>query len=119
MTVISPPPNRQKFFDDNGELNREWMQHFESIHKRTPLISVTSTGTVAGGSRKDVTVNWQPAFKDLNYSLSALMEDTSLAGDGLRVERIRQKNLGNVIVQVINDSASTLTGNIHLTAVHD
>lgn len=119
MTVISPPPTRQRMTDAQGNLDREWVSHLEAIWKRTAKLSVTTTGAVPANSRKDITVTWQPAFQDLNFSVSLAMEDTSPAGVGLKIERIRKRNAGNVVVQVVNDSASALTGQIHLMAVHD
>ena len=81
--------------------------------------SRVTTGSIGAGARADVTVTWAHAFADTSYTVQAHVEDTSAAGAGLRVERIRSKVAGSVVVQVMNDSAGALTGTLDVVAIHD
>jgi hypothetical protein len=119
MQPLSYPPSKQPITGPTGALSPIWTQWLQVLWKRVPRHGRITTGAVPANSRAIVTVAWTPAFEDANYSVAVAVEDFSATGLGLRYERILAKNLGNVQVQVINDSASSLTGTLNATAVHD
>jgi hypothetical protein len=78
-----------------------------------------TTGSINAGARVDVTWTVSPAFADANYTAIATVYDASASGTGLRVERIRTQTASSVVVQVMNDSAGSLTGTLEVIAIHD
>jgi hypothetical protein len=78
-----------------------------------------TTGSIGAGARADVTVTWTTAFADASYTPNCTVLDTSAAGAGLRVERIRSQAAASIVVQVMNDAAAARTGTLNCTAVHD
>ena len=79
-----------------------------------------STGSIGGAFRADVTLTFAgTAFADTNYTVVVSITDTSGAGLGMRVERVRTKNTGSIVVQVVNDAAGALTGTLEAVAIHD
>jgi hypothetical protein len=78
-----------------------------------------TTGSIGGASRTDVVVTWPTAFADTNYTFQVFIIDTSAAGIGMRVERVRAQTASTITVQVVNDAAGALTGTLHCIAIHD
>jgi hypothetical protein len=78
-----------------------------------------TTGSITGGTRADVVVTLPTGYADTSYNVLATVEDTSAAGTGLRVERIRAKTTTTVTVQVMNDAAGALTGTVDVFTRHD
>lgn len=82
-------------------------------HKRV------ATGNILTVTRSDVTVTWDAAFADTNYTVALSIVDTSALGLGLQPERIRSKSASAITVQVFNASVGTLSGTLEAIAVHD
>jgi hypothetical protein len=78
-----------------------------------------TTGSINAATHADVTLNWSTNFADTSYTVSATVEDTSAAGLGLTVDRIRSKAAGSVVVQVFNQAVGALTGTLDVIAIHD
>jgi len=86
----------------------------------TPVASRrVSTGTILLLTRADVTVIWTATFADEGYTAICTVEDTTVLGLGMRVERIRSKLADRIVVQVINDANTNLTATLHCIAIHD
>lgn len=80
-------------------------------------VQQVSTGSIGAGARSDVTLTWSAAFADTNYVPTCTVVDTSAAGAGLRLERIRSVTTTAIVVQVINDSDRSLTGTLNCNAI--
>lgn len=78
-----------------------------------------TTGSVGTGARADVVITWPTAFANANYTPSVSVLETSAAGTGIIVERIRAKIAASITVQVLNESGGALTGTLQAIAVHD
>jgi hypothetical protein len=78
-----------------------------------------STGSVAAGARADATVTWTTGFANTSYTPVCTVTDTSAAGAGLVVERIRAVATGTITVQVYNAAGGAITGTLDCWAVHD
>lgn len=77
-----------------------------------------STGSVAGTGQADVTVTFDSAFADTNFTVTAsVVEDE--ASESLRVRRIRSVTAGQVVVNVVNNAIVPRSGTVHVIAVHD
>ena len=81
--------------------------------------AAVSTGSVGAGARADVVITWATAFVDTNYTPIVSMVETSAAGTGIIIERIRVRTASAITVQVLNESAGSLTGGVQAIAVHD
>lgn len=77
-----------------------------------------TTGSVAATSAADVTVTWDTAFADTNYTVTASVVETT-AGTTLRVLKVLAQAAGSVTVRVYNDSAGAVTGTVHAIAIAD
>lgn len=79
-----------------------------------------TTGSIGAGARADVTLSWGgTAFTNTSYTVGCSVTETSASGAGLRFERVRTKNAGSVVAQVMNDSGGNLTGDLECWAYHD
>jgi hypothetical protein len=80
-----------------------------------------TTGIINASTRATITVTWPgSAFAGTSYTTECTMEDTAIAGPGLRVERITSKAAGSMTVQVINDDTmNTHQGNLACVAMYD
>ena len=78
-----------------------------------------ATGSIATLVRADVSITWDTAFADTNYTVILAVEDTSALGLGLTPERIRSKTTSGITVQVFNASLGSLSGTLHAVAIHD
>lgn len=77
-----------------------------------------TTGSVAGLTLATVTVTWDTAFADANYTpVVSMLEDN--ATTGLIVRRIRTVTASAITVLVENTSATAKTGTLQAFAVHD
>lgn len=77
-----------------------------------------TTGSVASLGEADVSLTWPTAFPDTNYTVAASVE-LDLAGEALRVRRIRTRTTTGCTVNIINNAATAQTGTLHAIAIHD
>lgn len=78
-----------------------------------------TTGSVATVSTALVTVTWTAPFADTNYTVTASVEDSTAALASLTVLHVETKTAVAVAVRVYNSSGISLTGTLHVIAVHD
>lgn len=82
-------------------------------HARVPI-------TVPASSSALATAPWANAFADANYTVTAAVYDaTASATACLSVTHIETIGTGSVVVRVENTSAGSLTGTVHVIAMHD
>ena len=67
----------------------------------------------------DVKLEWGPPFNSNDYTVSAIVEDSSPLGENLRVDRIRQRTQTAATFQDVNRSNESKTGILHAGAKHD
>lgn len=118
---LPAPPLKTSLLDNWSALDRVWARWFDSVfvHVTGRQGITATTGVVAGGARAQINLTWPIPYGDSNYTVVASVLDTSAAGTGLRVERVRVKTATGITVQVINDSGGNLTGTVHAIAIHD
>lgn len=78
-----------------------------------------TTGSIAGNGEATVTVIWDLAFADSNYTaVVSVLEDSTI---GLQVRRIMTQTAGAITVRVANvmDITNPHTGTLHAVAIHD
>jgi hypothetical protein len=85
---------------------------------RTETVRVT-TGSVAGASQAEVSVTFDKAFSDTNYTLMCQVEESTAATDTLKVLKIVSKSTTGCVVRVQNVNASARTGTLHVLAIGD
>lgn len=89
---------------------------FSLKHKRV------STGSVGGGTRANVAVNWTTSFADNNYTVTCSVIDstTGTTSPGLVLERenIVQTAAGTAVT-VNNPTGGAITGQVNCIAIHD
>lgn len=79
-----------------------------------------STGSVAGGATAAVTITWDDAFADTDYTISAVIEEATAGTSTLRVHHVESRAVSECVVRVVNDEAvSARTGTVHCIAIHD
>lgn len=78
-----------------------------------------TTGSVAAGLSSLVTITWNVAFADTNYTVSPAVLDSTAAGLALTLLHVESVTAGAITVRVLNTSVGSLTGTIHAIAVHD
>lgn len=82
-------------------------------HKRV------TTGSIGAGASATVTVTWGTAFADANYTCSASVLDSTAASASLRIVHLESISASQVVYRVENTSAGSLTGTLHVIAMHD
>jgi hypothetical protein len=78
-----------------------------------------STGSIGAGSTAPITNTWVTAFADANYTVSASVVDSTASSLSLSVVHIDSVTTTNVVVRVLNNAVGSLTGVLHLIAIHD
>ncbi len=78
-----------------------------------------TTGSIGAGSTALVTITWDVAFADTNYTAFADVEDATTSSLALSVVHIESKSTTNMTVRVINNAAGSLTGTLNAMAIHD
>lgn len=80
-----------------------------------------TTGSIAGGTRVEVTVSWPGSFGDTNYTVICSVNDSvsGATAQGLILERTRQITASLTSVVVSNPTGGALTGTVSCIAVHD
>lgn len=78
-----------------------------------------TTGSISATSSALVTNTWTTAFANTSYTVSASVLDSTAALLSLEVTHIESITTSNVVVRVSNTSAGSLTGTLHVIAVHD
>jgi hypothetical protein len=78
-----------------------------------------TTGSVSGGSTALVTVTWGTAFADANYTVEASVLDATTTSLSLSVVHIESISASAVTVRILNNSVGSLTGTLHVIAMHD
>lgn len=78
-----------------------------------------TTGSIAAGSTALVTLTWSSAFADANYTVSAQVQDSTSTSLSLSVVHIESVSASAVAVRVLNNALGSLTGTLHVTAIHD
>jgi hypothetical protein len=81
--------------------------------------SRVTTGSVSAASTALVTVTWSTAFPDANYTVEASVVDSTTTSLSLSVVHVESITASAVTVRVINNAAGSLTGTLHVVAVHD
>lgn len=75
--------------------------------------------TVPASSSAAVTVTWSVPFADNNYTVVATAADSTGATASLSVLHIESVAADKVIIRVNNTSGSSITGGLHVIAMHD
>lgn len=79
-----------------------------------------TTGSIAGASSASVTITWDTAFADANYTVTVGVLEADATTTTLRVHHIVSQSPTAVVVLVANDNAVTAkTGTLHAIAIHD
>jgi hypothetical protein len=78
-----------------------------------------TTGSIGAGSTAPITNTWVTAFADANYTVSASVVDSTASSLSLSVVHIDSVTTTNVVVRVLNNAVGSLTGVLHLIAIHD
>lgn len=78
-----------------------------------------TTGSVSGGSTALVTITWTTAFADANYTVTADVIDSTTTSLSLSVVHIESVTASAVTVRVLNNAIGSLTGTVHVIAIHD
>lgn len=77
-----------------------------------------STGSIAGGAEATVTITWDTAFADTNYT--AVVSASANLNAAPQVERILTKTASAITVRVKNeDAVNAQTGTLEAIAIHD
>jgi len=66
-----------------------------------------------------VTVTWTTTFADANYSVTAAVVDATTSSLSLSVVHVESITASAVTVRVLNNAVGSLTGVLHVIAVHD
>jgi hypothetical protein len=82
-------------------------------HKRV------STGAIGGGANALVTVTWDNAFADANYTVAASVVDATTGTASLSVVHVESVTASTVSVRVYNAGGVAITGALHVIAIHD
>lgn len=82
-------------------------------HKRV------TTGSIGAGSTALVTVTWTTPFADANYTVSASVVDSTTTSLSLSVVHVESVTANDVTVRILNNAVGSLTGTLHVIAVHD
>jgi hypothetical protein len=77
-----------------------------------------TTGSVAASSQAPVVVTWPTPFPSTNYTVSAFVEETTVA-DNLRVLKIQAKSAADVTIRVQNVEATARTGTLNVVGIPD
>jgi hypothetical protein len=80
------------------------------------------TGSIAGGGTVTVTVTWDTAFADTNYTVALATEstDSNATSPAIRPDHIRSKTASAITVACTNaDAVTARTGTVHAVAIHD
>lgn len=78
-----------------------------------------TTGSVSAASTALVTVTWTTAFADANYTVQASVLDATTSSLSLSVVHVESVTASAVTVRVLNNAAGSLTGTLHVVAIHD
>jgi hypothetical protein len=81
--------------------------------------SRVTTGSVSAASTALVTVTWGTAFADANYTVAASVVDSTTTSLSLSVVHVETIAAGSCTVRVLNNAAGSLTGTLHVIAMHD
>jgi len=83
-------------------------------HKRV------STGSITLGVNVPITLTWDAAFADTNYTVGCSIEDGATGLASLEVHHLESKTASGVVVRVNNlDLTTARTGTLHCWAFHD
>lgn len=75
-----------------------------------------STGSIAASSSADVTVTWTTSFADANYTIQAVVVEST---GGLQVVTVKSQSATQAVVKVTNNTGGSLTGTLNVIAIHD
>lgn len=78
-----------------------------------------TTGSISAGSTALVTLTWSSAFADANVTVTAGVVDSTGSSLSLSVVHIESITASAVAVRVINNAVGSLTGVLHVIAMHD
>jgi hypothetical protein len=78
-----------------------------------------TTGSIGAGSTALITVTWDVAFPDTNYTVMASVEDATTSSLSLSVVHVESKSTTDATVRVINNAVGSITGTLHIMAIHD
>lgn len=88
-----------------------------ALENRFKTLRVT-TGPILAGTTVDVTATWASAFADINYTVTAVVEDDTV-GDGLVLLRVESRTAAGVVVRIQNADSVDRTGTLHLIGIAD
>lgn len=78
-----------------------------------------TTGSISAGATALITITWDVAFADTNYTGFASVEDPTTSSLSLSVVHIESKSTTTMTVRVINNAVGSLTGTLNAMAIHD
>lgn len=78
-----------------------------------------TTGSVAAGTTALVTITWTTPFADANYTVNASVVEATTSSLSLSVVHVESITASAVTVRVLNNSVGSLTGTVHVLAIHD
>ncbi len=78
-----------------------------------------TTGAIGAGSTVLVTITWTTAFADANYTVNASVLEATGSALSLSIVHIESQTASAVTVRVLNNAAGSLTGTVHVIAIHD
>lgn len=78
-----------------------------------------TTGSITAGATVAITNTWVTAFTDSNYTVSASVVDSTASSLSLSVVHVDSITTTNVVVRILNNAIGSLSGMVHLIAIHD
>lgn len=78
-----------------------------------------TTGSISGAGTGLITVTWDTAFADANYTVTIDVVDSTTTSLSLSVVHIESQTASAITVRVLNNAVGALTGTIHAIAIHD
>lgn len=78
-----------------------------------------TTGSITAGATALVTVTWGTAFADADYTVQASVVDSTSSSLSLSVVHVESISASAVTVRVLNNAVGSLTGELHVIAIHD
>jgi hypothetical protein len=75
-----------------------------------------TTGSISASASADVTVTWTTSFVNANYTIQAVVLESTA---GLQAIAVKSQSASQVVVTVKNNTGGSLTGTLHVVAIHD
>lgn len=78
-----------------------------------------STGSIATAATALITITWDTAFADTNYTATVDVIDATTTSLSLSTVHIETQTASAITVRIINNALGSLTGTIHAIGIHD